>query len=298
MSMNIQEILDEMRASGKPRSPKHVNGLKTLARQNGNILHETLPDGGGTWLQYASNFWLYCAVEALIDSGAKVNARSINGNTSLHCIFYQEGRDPENSNTVKTATMLLKYGAIPDLENNNRETPFYLASCSGFSKVAALLFKNGSGYDFRSAVLHGRLDVVEKIIASKSNPKVFIHSHRGLKDDTVQQWGNYGGKKSDPIGVMDCLLRHGLDTNGSGRFNQPFTFFLVSMYYHPKYFEQLIRLLVKHGCNLNEVHSWKSWEGKTYHKTLLDAANECDDSRKNDIVKILKSLGAKRYNRL
>lgn len=65
-------------------------------------------------------------VEYLLQAGAKVDARTIDGWQPLHCAC--------RWNKTPVASLLLQNGAVINAQTNGKQTPLHLAACNNYAK--------------------------------------------------------------------------------------------------------------------------------------------------------------------
>ncbi|KAL1837675.1 hypothetical protein VTJ49DRAFT_3525 [Mycothermus thermophilus] len=202
-------------------------------------------------------------VELLLSAGAKVNARTTNGNTPLHFA------KPEKPGVAK---LLLEYGAWVNARNIEGNTPLHLAEFHNLDAVE-LLTAHGADVNARNAegrtplveMIHrGRLTWRDRIRKQKRDPSVFLRLlELGNDANQVDNEGNtvlryllqslrgLDGLNLPPF--VQELLRAGADPNLKNHKGQPLIWGYGVSYgsdVDPQD-EDMLRLLIAGGMDLN-----------------------------------------------
>ncbi|KAI8497126.1 Unconventional myosin-XVI [Branchiostoma belcheri] len=206
----------------------------------------TWPWDGGTALHLASRNGQTGVVELLIQHGADVGARDLNGRTAIHVasedgqtgvveLLIQHGADLEardkydktalrwasESGRTGVVELLIQHGA--DLEarrSENGSTALHMASWSGQTGVVELLIQHGTDVGARDkdgwTALHvasrrGRTGVAELLIQHGADLEA-----RDKSGHTALHWASMHGY----TGIVELLTQHGADVqarNDNGR---------------------------------------------------------------------------------
>ena len=104
---------------------------------------------GATPLHRAASPWYdndhIDLMQSLLDHGADPNARDDDGSTPLHCSSWcKKGKYSETKGTVEGTRLLLKYGAIIDVEDNEGRTPLQIALEHERQEIVSCLSEHGA----------------------------------------------------------------------------------------------------------------------------------------------------------
>jgi len=83
-------------------------------------------------------------IAALLEKGENVNAKDMFGNTALMMTAVGPEEDVEKLETMAAIDVLLKNGAIINVENNKGMSPLMLAAKKGNRRVVDVLLENGA----------------------------------------------------------------------------------------------------------------------------------------------------------
>ncbi len=151
-------------------------------------------------------------VEALIESGADVNAQTSTGFTPLHKAV---------SNGFEDITrVLLENGAdfMKTLPNQNRSNVVHIASRFGYTAIVQLLFEKGMGIEVKDRELQTPLhyaievDVEERLWYGNIRTVEFLLQHNANKD----AWNRLGRRPKDlarghPSPIVELVFQSGSD---------------------------------------------------------------------------------------
>ena len=120
--------------------------VQILLEHNANI--HSRNEFGATPLHRTASPWFDCdpidLMQPLLDHGADPNARDDDGSTPLHYSSWCKKGYRENTGTAEGTRLLLKYGAIIDVENYEGRTPLQLALEHGRQDIVACLSEHGA----------------------------------------------------------------------------------------------------------------------------------------------------------
>ncbi|KAG9780374.1 hypothetical protein KCU88_g3711, partial [Aureobasidium melanogenum] len=130
-------------------------------------------------LHNAAGFGHDKVVARLLEAGADVNARAVDGRTALH--------DAVTSGNSRCVQLLLEAGADPNITNKGRETPLHVASRDGHEEAVGLLIAAGadleitnrvSGTALQAAAKAGNPHIVEilRTAGAQTEPKEYSMS--------------------------------------------------------------------------------------------------------------------------
>jgi ankyrin repeat protein len=127
--------------------------LKEFARRGGNV-NERYGEFKGTALEFASFYHRDALCEALIDTGALVNAHNRLGCSALHAAVDVSspsiGRATDDE-CAKTSTLLLARGINVDIQDRYLNTALHIAASYGLHKTATVLIQRGASLTLRDA---------------------------------------------------------------------------------------------------------------------------------------------------
>lgn len=132
----------------------------------GAPLNVAVPSIGWSPLHCAANEGYVECMEVLLEGGASVNLRTMQGYSALHSASF--------SGRLEAVELLLKHGASIDIRDKSNETPALLAALKGHADVLRLLLGTGaslyavdtSGRGLLShAVIYPRVDVLRVIVS-------------------------------------------------------------------------------------------------------------------------------------
>ena len=146
------------------------------------------------------------AARALVEAGADVNVRQLDGATALHWAVHWEDRD--------TTELLISAGANVDTANDLGVTPLLMACTSGNAALVETLLEAGANpRDALSsgetalmlAARAGSLETVEHLLTRGAH----VNAVEGTRSQTALMWA-VANKHPD---VTKALLDHGADIN-------------------------------------------------------------------------------------
>ena len=144
-------------------------------------------------------------LQALLKSGANVNAAQGDGTTALHWASYRDD--------LESADLLIKAGAKVNAVNDLGATPLWAASQNGSVAMVRRLLAAGANPNAKlesgetmvmTAARAGKADVVELLLAKGADANV-----RGVRGQTALMWA---AAQQHPD-VIKVLLAHGADVH-------------------------------------------------------------------------------------
>src|SRR6202795_3427633 len=142
-------------------------------------------------------------LQALLKSGANVNAAEGDGSTALHWASYRDD--------LESADLLIRAGANVNAANDLGATPLWAASQNGSEAMVRKLLQAGANPNLALlagetplmvAARSGYAGIVEQLLAKDANPGA-----RGARGQTALMWA-VSQKHPD---VVKVLLAHGAD---------------------------------------------------------------------------------------
>lgn len=202
---------------------------------------------------------LYCGkyniAKYLIDNGANVDIKDLEGNTALYVLSHL--------NNASGVSFLLRYGANPDIKCIYGDTPLHISCLDGNDDIFKILLENGATPLTRN---NKNLSVVD-IALENENTSILKTLFKYIDVDPVEI------TKTRSIPVIDALLDSGVDIDTQ----DPFCFTCL---HHAceKGNLKLVKFLVEHGADLN-IESvcgypinlcWPTKEGISIAKYLIN----------------------------
>ena len=157
---------------GQERYVKNCFNMKWIKSYSQTLLESLSQDELDRELLAAALDGNLNEVKGLLDKGANVNVKSINGHTPLHNaaqrghaeaarLLIDRGANPDAEDRSKktslhwaatnghegVARLLIDRGANPNAENRNKETPLHLAAYYDHVEIARLLLDKGARVD-------------------------------------------------------------------------------------------------------------------------------------------------------
>ena len=197
---------------GTPLHYAAVCGLHRIARSLA-IEHSQDVDSRGfddnsTPLYVASTYGHVEVARVLLEQGADVTARDIDGNTPLH-VASKEGH-------VEVVRILVECGANATPRDNDGNTPLHVASKEGHVGIARFLVdhgadlmacKMGGGTSLHMASIHGHTDVARLLVECGADPTT-----RSSEGWTPLHYASAFGH----VKVARFLVEHGVDVTARG----------------------------------------------------------------------------------
>ena len=217
-----------------------------------SIFSPHVRDTVGSLLYYAAFCGFYDLAEHLITKHPEqVNARGGHILFPLPAALYQKHFD--------VANLLYRYGAVADVEGDDKNTPLYAASGQGLVDTMRWLLDHGA--DPNACGNYGNTPLFYAAYAMQFEAVHVLHEHnadinsKNPAGETPLYWVlSRGGSKDKSVDMVRRLLEYGADPNiGSGYHTTPL---------HEASSQGLLeaaRLLLIHGANVDE----KDGNGKT-----------------------------------
>ena len=193
-----------------------------LLTQNGSH-YDTINSNGLTLLQQAILVKNIELIEILINRGASVHKK---GNDESPIILALE------NGLVDVTELLIKNGADPNSESNNKKTPLHIASLLGLTEIAKILLKAGARTDTKDFLGHypihyaaceNNVEVLEMLLENGANVDervvpILRYSSRDFLRWTPLTFAAYKGT----IDVAKTLIKYGanIDAFVTGRRTQ------------------------------------------------------------------------------
>jgi ankyrin repeat protein len=152
----------------------------------------------------------YCAPETLqtlLDKGASIHKRNINGETVLHLPFIW---------IEEKIRLLVPRGILPDVKNNDGQTPLHLAASSGRPEVIKALLEQGATIDATDRELQTPLQSAVQANTFAEDSGLILLLERGALVDWKDDHGDSALHKATKTGwgrTVSTLLNYGADIN-------------------------------------------------------------------------------------
>lgn len=214
-------------------------------------------------------------VSALIEAGAKADARDLLGWTALHYAVNRL-RDPDEEDVRIIEVLVDTPGVDVDSLANDGTRPVALAVRHGATEIVELLLARGASFEARDdsgatllmeAVRAGQLEMVEHLIARGADIEAQLPN--GGTALFIAAW------KKRPA-ILRSLIGHGAQVNGNAKASAPII--LAAGQGN----EEVVKLLLDAGADANAVNAANGFtplhraiaSGPSMVKLLLDAGAE------------------------
>lgn len=217
----------------------------------------------------------------LIKAGADVNHSDHIGRTSL--------MDAVRWNTPEVVSFLLEQGADANKQDYEGESALTLsATCDQWDKMIPLLLKGGADPNRRRKMFNQtafsylcrgvNAGIVELLIKAGADVKATDN-----EDNTVLHWACMSQQSKLATGVVDTLLKHGIDANAAGTHGE--TAMMMAVRYD---LPDILPLLIKAGGDFNrrdkdgDTALIKAVQGGSYKSVIILLEAGADKTIRNN----------------
>lgn len=179
-------VTQEFENASEKHVPAQINGalLDAAQRDDADSIRAILADPdedvsnpgmtGQTPLHIAAANDSVNAIEALVDLGAKLDAKDVNGDTALSVAAHGQKYD--------AVMLLLANGANPDTNDNRGLSPLHRAIKRGDAKLVCILLQGGADPDHRTISTSGHENADEMAARyGEENILDALKEHRAIK---------------------------------------------------------------------------------------------------------------------
>ena len=179
-------------------------------------------------------------IRTLLDAGADVNARQVDGMTALHWAVYHDA--------AETAALLVRSGADVTVENRYGVPPLSMAATNGNADIVTLLLDAGANANttlrggetvLMTAARTGNLGAVRALLAHGADPNALEQ-----RDQTALMWAAAEGHTA----VVHALVEVGADIHATLKSGFTPMFFAVREGHI-----DVVHTLLEAGNDVNEV---------------------------------------------